>query len=217
MTSGYYPDTKITDLQGDYLAINTDGSINVGVVASSATQAVNITQVGGVATGGSSLPINDASGSITVDGTVTANAGTGNFTSKPYTPAVADILCGGATITNSAAATTLITIPLNRTWYGSLGLNFHSAEGTPGANFRTAVITTAGTGVTPAAATILCKVTSHQQVTPSTTVEGPYPGFAFVPWIYINAPVGNAVTVTCTLSVAATTLTANAWANGVLL
>lgn len=32
---GYYPDTKITDRDGDYLAINADGSINVSGISTS--------------------------------------------------------------------------------------------------------------------------------------------------------------------------------------
>lgn len=35
MGGGYYPDTKITDRDGDYLAINTDGSINVSGISGS--------------------------------------------------------------------------------------------------------------------------------------------------------------------------------------
>lgn len=210
MTGGYYPDTKITDLQGDYLAINTDGSINVGVVASSATQAVNITQVGGVATGGSSLPINDAGGSVTVDGTVTANAGTGNFLSKSYTPAVADILCGGVTVTNSTTATVFLTIPANRTWYGNIGVNSLDTA-TAAVGFGTCVVTTTGANTTPVAGTILVKNTTH----PGGTGSGGQ-SFSNIPFIWINTGASGA-TLTVTLSGAAATFTCNAFANGVLL
>lgn len=55
---GYYPDTKITDREGDYLAINADGSINVNGV--SGTTGVKITD------GTDQLLIN-ADGSMPVD------------------------------------------------------------------------------------------------------------------------------------------------------
>lgn len=41
MPGGYYPDTKITDRDGDYLAINADGSINVSGI--SGTTGVKVT------------------------------------------------------------------------------------------------------------------------------------------------------------------------------
>lgn len=50
---GYYADTKITDRDGDYLAINTDGSINVVGGGSSTTKITNGTNTMNVNADGS--------------------------------------------------------------------------------------------------------------------------------------------------------------------
>lgn len=66
MSNGYYTDTKITDRDGDYLAINTDGSINVATVTtvSSVTLAA-----------GQTIKINDGTDTLLVntDGSLTVN------------------------------------------------------------------------------------------------------------------------------------------------
>jgi hypothetical protein len=213
VTGGYYPDTKITDLQGDYLAINTDGSINVaGTVANGNTTKINDGTDTMLVNADGSLTVvaNVGTGTQPVSGTVTANAGTGNFLNKPYTPSSADILCGGATVTASTTATTLITIPANRTWYGNLGITLLDTTSPGTGAFRTGVITTTGADTIPAAGTILCKATVHLG-----DITSPYL-FCSVPFIWIFTGASGA-TVTVTNSSAAAALTSNAYANGVLL
>jgi hypothetical protein len=58
MPGGYYPDTKITDRDGDYLAINADGSINVSGI--SGTTGVKVTD-------GTDQLIINANGSLPVE------------------------------------------------------------------------------------------------------------------------------------------------------
>lgn len=64
---GYYPDTKITDRDGDYLAINADGSLNVAGVVGTSTNAPKY------------LNITSASSARTVTG----NTGSLAFTGTP--------------------------------------------------------------------------------------------------------------------------------------
>ena len=114
-----------------------------------------------------SINVADGGGSLTGDGTVTVVQPTYanlNATVKPYAPAAADILSGGVNVVNSAASTTIITVPAGRTWFGSV--NF-AAQYSGGASslINDVTILTAGTGVTPAAGTIMARMHTTQTAT----------------------------------------------------
>lgn len=130
--------------------------------------------------------------------------------SKPYIPAPADILSGSVTVANSTAATTIITIPAGRTWYGNVGLevlNTQNAATTP----LFATVTVVGTNATPANGTAILQVVNHRAGNVSVNFDG------MVPWTYITAPVGNSVDLRVTLSEANASHAAAAFCNGVLL
>lgn len=100
-----------------------------------------------------------------------------------------------------ATATTLITIPAGRTWQGSV-----AAEASATAAAASAVISTAGTGVVPAAGNLLV-----------VDALGAAGGLGDsnannMANVYVSAPAGNAVTLTATI-----VGTGSCSANGILL
>lgn len=130
--------------------------------------------------------------------------------SKPYLPAPADILSASVNVVNTTTATTIITIPAGRTWYGNIGLevlNTQNAATTP----LFATVKTNGTNATPASGTALVQVVSHRAGNVSMNFD------AFVPWTYVTAPVGNSVTLEVQLSEANASHAAVAHCNGILL
>lgn len=64
--AGYYPDTKITDRDGDYLAINTDGSLNFSPVTGTSTNAPKYVSV---ASASSARTVTGDTGSVAFTGT----------------------------------------------------------------------------------------------------------------------------------------------------
>lgn len=184
------------------MASNSDVDITPGAGAQIATQQISGKEYQVIIT-------SDQSGNLdpvqVVSGSVTANAGSGNFSSKPYVPAAADIVSGSATVTNSVTETTVVTIPAGRTWHGTVHLSVYFT-GTASATVKFAHVRTLGTGVSPSAGTILHRVNMGSNNGSSDT-SGPF---------YVSAPVGNAVTITVTNG-AATTQVCTASANGVLL
>ena len=124
----------------------------------------------------------------------------------PYTPAAADIVAGGVVLANSAASTAFLTVPAGRTWYGSVGVT--CAEGTTSALDHNTQVVTAGTGVVPAAGTIIAVGLSKRDTGSGQVVMNN---------VYVVAPAGNAVTLNLLNSAAAVNLTGAASATGVLL
>jgi hypothetical protein len=125
----------------------------------------------------------------------------------PIKPGTPNILSSGVAVTNSVAATVLITIPAGRTWYGSICVNANNLVGASGSD-SFAMVTTAGTGVTPAAGTKLAYGTATgSSGGQGAGLSGP---------TYVTAPSGNAVTLMVTNSVA-TTFSSYSTANGILL
>jgi hypothetical protein len=119
------------------------------------------------------------------------------------------ILSNAVTATNTTTPQTLLTIPAGRTWVGSIAL----AATNSAASGATAIasISTAGTGVTPAAGALLkvhCSTVGTTAGLASQNNEiGP---------VTVVAPTGNSVTLTLTNSTA-TTFTSDATAVGALL
>lgn len=129
---------------------------------------------------------------------------------KPYIPAAADILSNSVAVQNSTTATTIITIPAGRTWYGNVGLevlNTQNASATP----LFATITVVGTNASPANGTAILQVVNHRAANVSMNFD------ATVPWTYVAAPVGNSVTLQVQLSEANASHACVAFCNGVLL
>lgn len=156
-------------------------------------------------------PVTDNGGSLTVDGTVTANAGTGNFLSKPYTPSTSDILSGSANAgPSSTTAVTILTVPAGRTWVGSVAVESVYTANAAAPRAR-AMIQVNGTGVTPAAGTNLCVAVGHATGQTGTGFD------AMVPLTYVVAPGGNSVTIQVKLDVSNADFEATGYANGVLL
>ncbi len=126
-------------------------------------------------------------------------------TTKPLTPAGADILSGGVQVDNSSTPTTFLTIPAGRTWVGSVAVCGSNADTTQ--SLATSSVTTAGTNAIPAPGTVIAQVISRRDS--AATVMTHYP-------VYVTAPAGNSVTLQLTNS-RGTTYSGVASANGVLL
>lgn len=143
---------------------------------------------------------------VRIDGSTPLTVITSGTTStKPSAPANADVISGGVQVDNSATPTTIITIPAGRTWVGSVSVCASNADTTQ--SLASTKVVTAGTGVTPAADTIIANVISRRDS--AATVMTHYP-------VYVTAPGGNAVTLQLVNS-RATTYSGTASANGILL
>lgn len=130
---------------------------------------------------------------------------TGTTSTKPSIPAPADIVSGGVQVDNSVTPTTIITIPAGRTWRGSVSVCGSNADTTQ--SLASTKIVTAGTGVVPAADTIIANVISRRDS--AATVMVNYP-------VTVTAPAGNSVTLQLVNS-RATTYSSTGSANGILL
>ena len=137
---------------------------------------------------------------------------------SPPTPVAADILAGRQAFTATTAATTLITVPAGRTWVGEVGASCASSVAAANATAGQALaeISTAGTGVTPAAG-VYFGVDALQGANSATgTVGGGAANFGSMPLVVI-APVGNGVTVQAACTIAGTGGRVAAYASGALV
>ena len=159
-------------------------------------------------TGGTSPTVNVFATAAQTPFTATSGGTSPSTPVSPISVAAANVLCGSAAATNSAAAQTIITVPAGRTWYGTVSAFIAATAGTA---LVSATINTAGTNVTPAAAVNLLTVTSDPVTAAGQTAAGLTTG----PF-YVIAPVGNSVTLTLTNS-SATTNQSTASALGILL
>jgi hypothetical protein len=218
------------------------------------------------------IPVSDNAGSLTVDGTVTANIGTAGTlaldasitglevaqgsttsgqkgglvqgavtTSAPtYTtaqtsplsintfgaqrvdaascPPAADILCGRAIFAVTTAATTLITIPAGRTWYGTIGASCSCsvAPTNTGAGNAKVVFQTAGTNVTPAAG-IYFGVEAKCSQNSATGISGTQGDNFGSTHFVVVAPAGNSVTLDVVTTQAGSATSVDAFAAGRLI
>lgn len=124
---------------------------------------------------------------------------------RPTTPGGADILDGLQTFAATTAATTVITVPAGRTWVGTIAIS--CACSNAGANavaaVATGVVSTAGAGVIPAAGSYLrCDAQAGANVA-AGTVGDSGDNFLSSPF-QVVAPVGNAVQVQATATIAGT-------------
>lgn len=133
-------------------------------------------------------------------------------------PLAADILNGYLNFTSTTGATTLLTVPAGRTWIGHIGASVAcrlSAAST--ANGRaTATFTTAGTGVTPAAGTVLVIDSMAGTNAATGTVGTQGSNFGRIPFAIV-APAGNSVTIAVAATATGTGPTVDAYASGALV
>lgn len=117
----------------------------------------------------------------------------------------ANILSGGTVVQNSTTSTAFLTIPPGRTWRGTVSVCAANNRAT--AAHGDSRVVTAGTGVVPAADTILAVAVSFRDTAP---------GVATVSGVEVVAPAGNAVTLNLVNSLG-TTYSGSASAVGRLL
>lgn len=202
-----YQVVVLADQNGDMdplQATLTGGTQKTKLVDTGGTNVASISAAGAVKVDGSAV-------TQPVSGTVTANAGTGIFTTKNFTPATADILTGSAVAgPNSTTAVTIITIPAGRTWYGNVAVECVNTANA-GTGRTRAMIQVNGTSVTPAAGTNLCVAVTHPGGNTAPSAD------AAAPFTYVVAPGGNSVTIQVKLDTSDGNFEATGFANGVLL
>lgn len=133
-------------------------------------------------------------------------------------PIVGDILMGRLTFTATTAATTLITVPAGRTWVGHVGASVACAltAAVTNAGRASAVISTAGTGVTPAAGDVF-GVDALSGANAATGVVGNGSANSGSMPLTVAAPAGNSVTVQVACTCTGTTSRVDAYASGQLV
>lgn len=172
--------------------------------ATAASASFNLAQYGGTATTlgqkamASSIPVTIASDQSVI-------------------PLAANILDGRQAFTATTGATTLITVPAGRVWVGVIGANCAAqvAAASATAGEATAIFTTTGVGVTPAAGTVFgvhCLVAANVAAGLVGTDGSEASSTPFV----IIAPVGNTVTIAVASTNTGTSSVVDAWAIGLL-
>lgn len=147
---------------------------------------------------------------IATDGSIKVTSNSTPLAILPNAPTAANILSGNATVSNSAAASTIITIPAGRTWYGNIDLETCNT-GAANAGFTYASVIVTGTNATPASGTVILKAITHPGGNTAPSADAQTVG------TYVVAPVGNSVTVQIQLDTAATTFGGSASCNGYLI
>lgn len=131
-------------------------------------------------------------------------------------PTAANVLNGFLTFAATTAATTLITVPADRTWTGKVAVSCaaSTAAALTAAGQARAVVTTAGVGVTPAAGTVFA-VEAKAAANAATGTVGNAAANSLSIDLVVVAPAGNAVTLQVASTV--TTGTVDASASGSLI
>lgn len=131
--------------------------------------------------------------------------------------AAANVLAGFNTFGASTGATTVIIIPAGRTWVGTISVNCSCVEAAAGAvqGQATAIITTAGAGVIPAAATYM-RVTAFAGANAVGGLSGTSDSNMATLPMTVVAPVGNAVQLQAASSNSGTQAEVNVSAFGIL-
>lgn len=114
----------------------------------------------------------------------------------------ANILTGTFNVLATTAATTVITVPAGRTWVGTVAISCACATAAAGttAGQARAVVTTAGTGVTPAGTVVACDARNGANAA-TGTVGSQAANSLSVP-LTVIAPAGNSVTVQAASTIA---------------
>jgi len=130
-------------------------------------------------------------------------------------PVAADVVNGYQQFSVTTGATTLLTVAAGETWTGHIGascaVGIAAASATAGR--ARAEFATAGTGVTPAAGTVLAVEAKSGANAATGTVGSNGNNNASMP-LTVIAPAGNSVTVTVATTQAGTASTVDAWASG---
>ena len=165
------------------------------------------TSVGGVA-----LYTSDGAG--TASRVSTANP----VPTQPGAPVAANILVGFQTFAATTGATTVITIPAGRTWQGTIAISCtcQTVAATATAGQARAVISVAGTGVTPAAGNVAACEAKNGANAATGTVGTQAANSVTFPLVVI-APGGNSVTVQVTTTIAGTAGVVDVSATGALV
>lgn len=121
----------------------------------------------------------------------------GNLRTAPQRPTAADIVTGYLQHTATTGAATLLTVAAGRTWVGTVTVSVagSKAAANTGNGLVSALIATAGTGVAPAAATVLA-VSARVGANAATGTVGTQGANFGSMRMTIVAPAGNAVTLT---------------------
>lgn len=137
---------------------------------------------------------------------------------KIETPtAAADIVAGFQTFAASGGPTTVVTVPVNRTWVGTVTIQCASAEVAAGvtAAVATGTVTTAGASVTPAAGTYLRADSIAAANVAGGTAGTDSAAVASIP-LTVSAGSGGAATIQATAAISGTLGQVSVSAAGVL-
>ncbi len=129
----------------------------------------------------------------------------GNLRTAPQRPTASDIIAGTLAHTSTNAAATIVTVAAGRTWVGvvSISCDVGIAAASPTAGQALGVVTTAGTGVVPAAGTYLACEARAGANAATGTVGAQGANSNSIPMTVV-APAGNAVTIQGTTTIAGT-------------
>ncbi|MHB8511477.1 MAG: hypothetical protein ACYDCC_04800 [Actinomycetota bacterium] len=198
-------------------AVVLDGPLPTGsnvigalVANQSVKQAQDATTIAGSAPGTAGNPSTNV---VSVQGVA---SGTGLPTTQAA-PLAANILDGFLNHVATTAATTLITVPQGRTWIGYVSIQTaatNNASVTGIGNAR-GTVATAGSGVTPAAGTVL-QAEALAGANAATGTVGTSGIASVTSRVVVIAPAGNSVTLTLASNINATQGTVNVSAVGEL-
>lgn len=132
-------------------------------------------------------------------------------------PSAADIRNGRVAVAATTAATTLLTVPAGRTWVGEVGASVACTTYPNGttAGLASAVISTAGAGVTPAAGNVfgVDAMTAQNLSTGGSGIGNS--NFGSMP-LTVVAPAENDVTIQVAATITGTAGRVDAFASGKL-
>lgn len=202
------------DTPTNALKVNADGSLNASSTpptGASATQvqgagASGATAVGSPILNGGLFTTNANQPAVTTGQTISLQTDpAGNLRVAPQRPAAADIVAGSLTHTATTGATTFATIPAGRTCVGwvivACAVGVAAAATTAGQALG--IVSTAGTGVSPAAGNYLpCEARAGANAATGTTGSSGANNDGMQ--VTITAPVGNAVQLQGTSTIAGT-------------
>ena len=157
---------------------------------------------------------NSSGEAVPVSGTVSV---TGNVATSPAVPAAANVLAGHLAHTSTTAAAAFLTVAAGKTWMGTVSIccDVAIAAASATAGHALGVVATAGTGVTPSAATYLtCEARAGANAA-TGTVGSSAANSVTVQDFVIIAPVGNSVTLTGDTTIAGTAGRVSYSANGI--
>lgn len=220
------PGTIVDPTTNKGLAVNADGSLNTtavpptgasstqvqGTAASGATTVGNPVFNGGVYTTNANQPAVATGQAVGLQ----ADAA-GNLRTAPQRPTATDIVAGLLSHTSTTSAATIVTVAAGRTWVGSVTISCDVGVAAASATAGQAlgIVSTAGTGVVPAAGTyIACEARAGANAA-TGTVGSSGSNSITVPFTVV-APVGNVVTIQGASTIAGTNGRVDYSAAGVL-